>query len=66
MSQDLKDFRGKITPRTHAVLAAMSETSGDEIGEIARRVLDKWAGEQIHAANLIVRRTQGEGAAGDS
>lgn len=61
MSQELKDFRGKITPETDAVLEAMNHASGRDKSEIAREVLHRWALEQIHAASLITRFVKGEG-----
>lgn len=65
MSQELKDFRCKLTSRADAVLEAMNRASGKDKSELAREVLDKWAVEQIHAATLITRLTKGEGGAGE-
>lgn len=64
MSEPLKDFRGKVTPETDAVLEALNRVTGRDKSEIARDVLHKWALEQIEAANLITRFTACEGATG--
>lgn len=65
MSTELKDFRGKITPDTDAVLEAINRTSGRDKSEIAREVLHKWATEQIHTSTLITQLTKGEGRTGE-
>lgn len=62
MSQELKDFRGKVTQETDAVLEALNRSSGRDKSEIAREVLHKWAVDQIHSANLITRLASGKGA----
>lgn len=53
MACELKDFRGKVTARTDAVLEAMNRVTGKDKSELAREVLDKWAEEQMHVATLI-------------
>lgn len=58
---DLKDFRGKVTPETDAVLEAMNRVTGRDRSEIAREVLHKWASEQIHLAIVIDQRLRAEG-----
>lgn len=62
MADDLFDFRGKVTGRTHQVLAAIELASGRTQSEIAREVLDQWAAERIHEANVVTRLTRSEGA----
>lgn len=73
MSQELRDFRGKVTPETDAVLEALNRATGRDKSEIARDVLHKWATEQLEAAKLMVRlstcegrRRESQGAAGES
>lgn len=61
MSAELKDFRGKITAETDAVLEALNRASGRDRCEIAREVLHKWAVEQLEAAKLMVRLARCEG-----
>jgi hypothetical protein len=64
MSLDLKDFRGRITPETDAVLEAISRTTGRERQDIAREVLHEWAIKQVHAASLIDKLLRSEGLKG--
>lgn len=64
MGIELKDFRGKVTPETDAVLEGISRATGQDRSEIARNVLHKWALEQIHAATVTHRLLQAEGLAG--
>lgn len=73
MSQELRDFRGKVTPETDAVLEALNRATGRDKSEIARDVLHKWAVEQLEAAKLMVRlstcegrRRESQGAGGES
>ena len=63
---DLQDLRAKITRRTHAMLLAERAASGDEISEIVRDVLDKWAAGRIHAASVVANVLRGEGYLGES
>lgn len=72
MSEALKDFRGKVTPETDAVLEALNRATGRDKSEIAREVLHSWATEQLEAARLMVRfaacegrRRESRGAAGE-
>ena len=64
MSAPLKDFRGKVTAETDAVLEALNRTTGKDKSEIAREVLHRWASEQIHAASVMHRLLQSEGLPG--
>ena len=64
MSATLKDFRGKVTAETDAVLEALNRTTGKDKSEIAREVLHKWASDQIHAASVMHRLLQAEGLPG--
>ena len=64
MSAPLKDFRGKVTAETDAVLEALNRTTGKDKSEIAREVLHKWASDQIHAASVRHRLLQAEGLPG--
>lgn len=65
MSAELKDFRGKITAETDAVLEAINRASGRDKSEIAREVLHKWAIDQIHTASLITKLASPKGLAGE-
>ena len=64
MSAELKDFRGKITTETDAVLEAINRVEGRDKSEIAREVLHEWAVRQIHVATLVARLHKGEGSSG--
>lgn len=66
MAEDLFDFRGKVTGRTHQVLAAVELATGRTQSEVVREILDKWAAEKVHEANVVVRLTVGEGTCGAS
>lgn len=61
MSAELKDFWGKITPESDAVLEALNRTTGKDKSEILREVLHKWATEQIDVAMVLdgILRSQG-------
>lgn len=61
MSAELKDFRGKITTETDAVLEAINRAEGRDKSEIAREVLHEWAVKKIHAATVIAKLLKGEG-----
>jgi hypothetical protein len=64
MSQELKDFRGKITAETDAALEAINRVSGRDKSEIARDILHKWASEQISVATVLDKLLRSEGIAG--
>lgn len=64
MSLELKDFRGKITPESDAVLEALNRVTGKDKSEIAREVLHKWASEQIGVANVLDTMLRAEGLKG--
>jgi hypothetical protein len=64
MSIELIDFRGKITPETHAVLEALSRTTGKDRAEIARDWLHEKAVEQIHAATVLQGLLRAQGLSG--
>lgn len=66
MADELHDFRGKVTARTHQVLAALEHATGKTQSELAREVLDQWAADEIHKASLIQRLTRCEGSATES
>lgn len=63
---DYADLRAKVTRRSHNVLYAKAQTSGREMAEIVREVLDKWAADEIHAATVITRMARCEGGVGES
>ena len=64
MSLDLKDFRYRITVEADCVLDAISQANGKDRAEIVREILQEWAMRQIHAANVMHKRLQGEGLSG--
>lgn len=65
MSADLADLkRLKVTARTRAWLQAKSHTSGKSQQEIARDALDSIAGQEIHAATVLVALAPHEAHAG--
>lgn len=64
MGIELKDYRGRITPETDAVLEGISRATGQDRQEIARDVLHQWAVRQIHAASVTHRLLQAEGLPG--
>ena len=63
---DYADLRAKISRKAHNVLQAKSLTSGLDMQEILRQVLDRWADEEIHAATVLTRLARGEGSVGES
>ena len=64
MSIELTDFRGKITPETHAALEAVSRATGKDRSEIVREHMHVWAMEQIHGASLLHSLLKAQGLAG--
>lgn len=64
MSAPLKDFRGKVTLETDAVLEALNRSTGRDKSEIARDVLHRWASDQIHAASVMHQLLTAEGLPG--
>lgn len=68
MGIELKDFRGKLTVETDAVLEAMNRRTGKDKSEIVRDIMHSWAMEQIDVARLaddILRREGVPGIAGE-
>ena len=64
MSAELEPFPVKIEPRVHAVLRAMSNSTGKHKNQIAREVLTEWAEKQINTGNLISKELQVQGYLG--
>ena len=64
MGIELQDFRGRITPETHAVLEGQSRATGQDRQEIARLVLHEWAMRQIHASSVMDSLLQAQGLPG--
>lgn len=64
MSEDLVDFRGKITLRTRVVLEAEGLAFDRETSAIAREILDAWAAKKIHGSTILQRRLKAEGITG--
>lgn len=64
MSAELKDFRGKITAETDAVLEAINRVEGRDKSEIARQVLHEWAIARIHESTVLDRLLRAEGLRG--
>lgn len=66
MADDLIDLRSKVSPRTHAVLHAVSIATGREMAELVREVMSAWAETKIHEATVVSRVLRSEGVVGDS
>jgi hypothetical protein len=62
MANELKDFRGKITPEADCALEA--ESSGRERQEIVREILHDWASRRINGASVLHRLLRAEGLPG--
>lgn len=62
---DYADLRAKISRKAHNVLTAKSLTSGREMQDILREVLDRWAEDEVHAATVLTRLARGEGLVGE-
>ena len=63
---ELIDVRSKLSPRTHAVLSAVSQASGKEMAELIREMADAWADSRVHEATIVARVLRGEGLVGSS
>jgi hypothetical protein len=65
VAADLHDLRAKVTVQTHCALTAYSRAHQQDVSELVRDILDKWAGRQIHGATVLVRclTAKGETAA---
>ena len=50
---EYRDLRAKITERADQVLEAHSRAHNMDKSELVRKVLDEWAAQQIHVANLV-------------
>lgn len=61
MSQELRDFRSKITPQTDMALDAQSRAFKRDKADIAREVLHQWALKKILEANVLSRLLRAEG-----
>lgn len=64
MSSELKDIRSKVTPETHAVLSAIADSYGKELGDFVREILAERAEKFVHAARPADRRLRVEGGSG--
>lgn len=62
---NLHDIRAKVNTRTHSALYAESRATGQTIEEIVRGILDPWAEQRIHGANVLQNLLRCEGAAGN-
>lgn len=58
---ELRDFRGKITVETDAVLDAIARRTGRDRSDIAREWLHEKAEEYIEIAAYIDQRLKAEG-----
>jgi len=63
MSLELKDFRGKLTVETDAVLDAEARVHGQDKSEIVREIMHAWALRKINAATVLHRIMKSEGLA---
>lgn len=66
MADELRDFRGRITVETDAVLESLARTTGKDRAEILREVAHRWALEQIAFAQSLSKRLEAEGISGTS
>lgn len=66
MSEELKDFRAKITATIDCALEAESRATGRDRQEIFREVMGAWADQRIHVATVLDRLLKSEGLAGVS
>jgi hypothetical protein len=64
MSNPLVDFRGKVTTETHIVLRVKSRRSGEDMAEIARKVLHDWAMEAMDEYRVLNKELLDEGLEG--
>lgn len=64
MSQELKDFRGKITIEADCVIEAEARSTGRDKAEIVREWLHEKAMGRIHAAKLLDNLLRAEGEPG--
>lgn len=68
---DMRDIRSKVDSVTYAAVQAEMAARGLTESEVVREVLDPWAKQRVHAANVLrahlacegdaVRRREGEG-----
>jgi len=66
LALELKDFRGKLTPESHAVVMAYAEAHGLDASEVVRDIVAEWARKQRHVAELTSRNLTREGITWDS
>jgi hypothetical protein len=66
MSLPVKDFRGGITPLSHAVLSSIAEANHMDIQELVRDVLHKFALKQVRACSLMQKALKANGLDADS
>lgn len=66
MSDELKDFRGRITALAWAYLEAEARAHGRDQQEIVREVLHAWAVRKHEAANVAQRLLKSTGKAGEA
>ena len=49
-----------------SVLFAKAQSTGRDMQELAREILNKWASEELHAATVMQRVLRDEGLVGES
>lgn len=64
MSVELRDIRAKVTAEADIALEVECATTGKDKSELVREILQHWAMQRIHAANVLARRLKAEGIAG--
>lgn len=65
MSDNLHDVRTKVCERDHAVLAGVSQATGQDIAGIVRDLISEFADRELHRARTVLAVTRGrEGTSG--
>lgn len=54
MADNLNDVRTRVNDRAHKVLTAVSQSSGRDIADILRGLIEDFVQEEVHRAESIV------------
>lgn len=66
MSLDRKDIRAKLSPEHHAMLKAICEADGVDVGEYIEAVLVPVIERRVHGAMMISTSLLGQGITGNN